>query len=64
MGEGLKRAAKAARATRRKPKPEVIMVTNSCGCIFCDLGVELHEDTKGYHHVAHGERVVCSHSNG
>lgn len=39
MGEGLKRARKAARATR-KPSPQVIMVTNSSGCIFCDLDLE------------------------
>lgn len=25
---------------KRKPKAEVIMVSNSCGCVFCDLDLE------------------------
>ena len=47
------------KATPPKP-PEV--VTKSCGCVFCDIGVELHEDAKGFHHVACGKRVACPQS--
>lgn len=38
-------------------------VTSSCGCIFCDLKLDLHEDAQGFHHVAPGgERVMCAKS--
>lgn len=34
-------------------------VTRSCGCVFCDIKVTLHEDEIGPHHVVKGERVPC-----
>lgn len=35
-------------------------VTLSCGCIFCDLDIELHEDAEGFHHVVKGKRISCT----
>jgi hypothetical protein len=34
--------------------------TASCGCVFCDLKLPLHEDEVGFHHVAEGKRVACA----
>jgi hypothetical protein len=56
MGEVLRRARRAARDTREKPK-----VTPSCGCVFCDLALE--PDADGFHR---GENFAepCGLSNG
>lgn len=36
-------------------------VTPSCGCVFCDVELEVHEDEAGFHHVGpDGERVPCN----
>lgn len=64
MGEGLKRARKAARATR-KPQPKVLMVTDSCGCVFCDLDVaselvRIREGEWQRMHVTKSGKVVCN----
>ena len=34
-------------------------VTPSCGCVFCDIKVPLHEDATGFHHVVDGEGIPC-----
>lgn len=39
---------------------EKIRVTPSCGCVFCDLNLELHEDSGGFHHVSNGETALCT----
>jgi hypothetical protein len=56
--EGAKEALEVARgnpdAIRR------VRVTPSCGCVFCDLKIELHDDALGRHHVTQGERVTCT----
>ncbi len=48
----MKRARAVAKATR-------LQVTPSCGCVFCDVEIELHEDARGFHHVIQGERIPC-----
>lgn len=61
MGAGLQRARAAAKATRHKPKsPSVIMVTNSTGCVYCDLGLNsesLNHDPPA-HYVDRIDRYV------
>lgn len=51
---------------KAKTKPEVIMVTNSCGCVFCDLDLEPYLAAKGvsdprlyWHDTKHGS-VKCT----
>lgn len=49
-----------------KPMPQVIMVTNSCGCIFCDLDLEPYlaqcepNEVTAYWHDTKTGRVKCT----
>jgi len=50
-----------AAVARSRAHQQQAEVTPSCGCAFCDIGVGLHEDAQGFHHVAipSGERIPC-----
>lgn len=61
-GTKLLRAAREAVAVAQGDLEAIqrVRVTPSCGCVFCDLKLPLHEDAKGFHHIARsGERVNC-----
>jgi hypothetical protein len=65
MSKAGKKILKGLREVRRAVNgdPDAIRgmrVTPSCGCVFCDLKVDLHEDDSGFHHVAQGERIECT----
>ena len=42
-----------------------IKVTPSCGCVFCDLGLDLFRDDHGFYHDGPEEepRIACPISN-
>jgi hypothetical protein len=57
INDGLAEALAVSRGDREAISK--IRVTPSCGCVFCDLKIQLHEDDQGFHHVAEGERIPC-----
>ena len=58
----LRGAREALRVAQGDPETiRNIRITPSCGCVFCDLDIELHEDAIGFHHVGpKGERIECT----
>lgn len=58
MGKGLQRAFAAARKTQRK-KPKQPVVTDSCGCVLCDLAVPKElQDGQWVHMMNRGHTPV------
>lgn len=51
-----------ARMNRKalRGKAEVIMVTNSCGCIYCDLNVQRRKFRGEWTHELSSARVACA----
>lgn len=47
---------------RGEPAPESAPAVLGCGCVFCDLNLELHEDeAHGFHHISpKGEVATCT----
>lgn len=58
----LRGAREALRAAQGDPDViRHVRVTPSCGCVFCDLKIDLHEDAAGFHHLGpEGQRIDCA----
>lgn len=44
--------------SKKKPKAEIVMVSNSCGCVFCDLDPDVIVDGVKFHNTQRGN-ILC-----
>jgi len=49
---------RAGAVSKKKPKAEIVMVSNSCGCVFCDLDPDVIVDGVKFHNTQRGN-ILC-----